>query len=114
MVMFAFSSAYLPKYLLEKFDLENVGQGHGVQHSQWSYSIVNINLYKVIIEHFSLALTGFRNIHILKFVILKMQVKVMIYNSRSGAIRWQIHDYLMAVVMFALSHRFRDFNVSNV
>ena len=28
------------------FDLENEGQSHGVQHSQWSHSMVNINLYR--------------------------------------------------------------------
>ena len=30
----------------DKFDLANLGQSHGIQHSQWSRSIVNINLYK--------------------------------------------------------------------
>ena len=27
-------------------DLENVGRGHGVYHSQWSYSMTYINVYK--------------------------------------------------------------------
>ena len=27
-------------------DIENEGQGHGVQHSQWFHSMANINLYK--------------------------------------------------------------------
>ena len=31
---------------LETFDLENLGQGHGEQHSQWSHSTMNINVYK--------------------------------------------------------------------
>ena len=43
-VMFAFSS--LLKLALQKFDLENVGQCHGVQCSQWSRSMANMNLYK--------------------------------------------------------------------
>ena len=30
----------------EMFDLENLGQGHRVQHSQFSHSIANINIYK--------------------------------------------------------------------
>ena len=42
----------------------------------------------------SLGLTVFEiNIHVSKFVTLKMQVKVTMYNIRS-AIRWQIPDFL--------------------
>ena len=29
-----------------KMKLENLGLGHGLQHSQWSHSMANINLYK--------------------------------------------------------------------
>ena len=36
----------------------------------------------------------FRDIHISKFVTLKMDVKVVMYNIRSGAIRWKIPDFL--------------------
>ena len=32
---------------LAKFDLENLGKGHGVQHSKWSSSMANIDLYKL-------------------------------------------------------------------
>ena len=39
------------------FECENEGQGQRVQHSQWCYSIVNINLYKVIWRIFVIALT---------------------------------------------------------
>ena len=39
------------------FDIDNEGQCHGVQHSPWCYSMANNNLYKVTLEHFSLALT---------------------------------------------------------
>ena len=49
------------------FYLKNEGQGHRVQHSQWSHSMANINLYKshistslkVILDQFSLGLTVF-------------------------------------------------------
>ena len=43
----------------EMFDLENLGQGYRVQSSRCSHAMamfININVYKVIIEHFSLAL----------------------------------------------------------
>ena len=41
------------------FVLENERQSRGKQQSQWFRSITNINLYKVILKHFSLALTVF-------------------------------------------------------
>ena len=47
---------------------------------------------KVIHEHFSPRC--FRDIHISKFVILKMQVKVMTYNIHSGPVRQQILNFL--------------------
>ena len=34
---------------LENFDLEKLGQGHGVQHSQWCHSMENIKIYKCYI-----------------------------------------------------------------
>ena len=30
----------------ENFDRENLRQGQGVQHSQWTHLMANINLYK--------------------------------------------------------------------
>ena len=30
---------------LEMFELEMLVQGHRVQHSQWSHSLLNINVY---------------------------------------------------------------------
>ena len=45
-VMLVFSSVYLPKQSLSKFDIENWIQGHRVQLPQWSNSTGNINLYK--------------------------------------------------------------------
>ena len=46
-------------FAFEIFDLEKLGQSNGVRHSQWSHSMVIINLYKVIPEHLLLALTVF-------------------------------------------------------
>ena len=33
-------------FRLEIFDLENLGQGHAVRHSQWSHPMANINIFK--------------------------------------------------------------------
>ena len=41
----------------EKFDLENVDQGHGVQHSQWIYSMTDVK--RVIIRIFVLSSNRF-------------------------------------------------------
>ena len=76
------------------FDLENevivAGDSihHGAIRCRLSISI------KVTREHFLLALM-FEDIHISKFVILKMLVQVMIYSS--GAIRRQITAFLSDV-----------------
>ena len=43
----------------EMFDLENVGQGHLVQHSQWNHLVANINFYKSQSPHFTLVLDVF-------------------------------------------------------
>ena len=39
-------SIYLLKLPPENIDLENLGQGHGVQFSQWRHSMENIKIYK--------------------------------------------------------------------
>ena len=39
--------------MFQMSDLENLGQDHGVQQSQWSHSIANINLYKRILTFFA-------------------------------------------------------------
>ena len=46
MVMLQFSNVYLSELLLEKFDPENSGRSHRLQHSQWSHFMANVNLYK--------------------------------------------------------------------
>ena len=56
--------------------------------------MANINLYKVIREHFLLALTDFKIFTFKKLVTLKMEVKVIMFNIRSGAIRQQIPYFL--------------------
>ena len=40
-------------------DFENEGQGYELQHSQWVYFMATLTSLKVILEHFSLALTVF-------------------------------------------------------
>ena len=70
-VMFVFLSLYLSKYPLEKFALENLGLYHGVQHSQWSRSMANINLYK------SHSWTFFA-IALIVFEILTLQTSVIV------------------------------------
>ena len=56
---------------LPGFDLENEGQGHGVQHFHWSHSMANINLYEGHTCAFFACSHHFRDIHISKFVNLK-------------------------------------------
>ena len=58
------------------FDLENKGQGHEVQQLQWSRFMENINLYKVIFEHFALVLTVFQ--------IVTFQISRYIENVGQG------------------------------
>ena len=36
-------------------DLENIGQGHVVQHSHWHYAMLILTSIKLMLEHFSLA-----------------------------------------------------------
>ena len=54
------------------FNLETEGQGHGVQHLQWSQSMINVNLYKSHNLEFFADSHSFRDIHILEFVSLKI------------------------------------------
>ena len=45
--MFAFFEHLLVKIVNWKVELENMWKGHKVQHSKWSSSMANINLYKL-------------------------------------------------------------------
>ena len=56
--------------------------------------MANNNLYKSYAWAFFDCSHRFPDIHISNLPTLKMQVKVMMYNIRSGAIRWKIHDFL--------------------
>ena len=51
-VVIAFFQPIIVKQLLEKFDLECLGQGHWIQHSQLCRSMANINLHKSHTERF--------------------------------------------------------------
>ena len=94
------------------FDLENEDQRHGVQHSQRSPQTANIVLYKNSYLNIIANSHHFRDIHISKFVTLKMLVKVITYNIRSGAIRWQIPDFISDNICHVCSnfHRLRGFS----
>ena len=85
------------------FDLENESQGHGIQHSQWSHSMANVNLYKSHTWTCSLALTVFE-IFTFKSV----------WPWKCGSRSWctttvvpfngkYLTSYLMVIVMFAFS-----------
>ena len=58
MVMLVISSVYLLKFLGENVYLENLGYGHRVQHSKRHIWQISTSI-KVVLEHFSLALTIF-------------------------------------------------------
>ena len=47
--------------MFENVVLENVGQGHGVQHWQWCHLIENINVYKSYDLHFFATFLRFRD-----------------------------------------------------
>ena len=63
---------FLNNTCINCFDLENEGQDRGVQHSSWCYSMANVNLYKSHNRAFFASINCFRDIHISKFVTLKM------------------------------------------
>ena len=55
--------------------------------------MANIILYIIIPEHFPLALTDFEMFTFQNSWLWKYR-SVMLYNTRNGAIRWQIPDFL--------------------
>ena len=105
-------SRYYILYFLKCCDLENIGQGHDVQHSQWRHSMTNINLYKSRIEHFALAITVFPDILLYNSTncYLENQVKVMMHNIRNDVIRWQIYECLSDgnSNVYSISHHLGD------
>ena len=50
--------------MFEMFDHENLGQGHGVQNSQWSRSMADISVYKSHKPHFCASSHRFRDINL--------------------------------------------------
>ena len=91
-------------------DLENLGQGHVVQHSQWSQSMANINLYKSHMRSIFVSSHHFWDRYISKFVTLKKIGQ----GHDVQHLQWlhsmaYMTSYLIAIVMFALSlNRLRD------
>ena len=69
-----------------------------------------LTFIKVICEHFLTSSHLFWDIHISKLVTLKMQVRVMMYNIHSGAIRWQISQVPNDTVVKSLLVKWRYSN----
>ena len=83
----------------EMFNLENLGPGYGVQHSQWFQPMANINIYKKRRWAF-IALTVSQ---VLAFQIL-WPWKKEDQGHYVQHLQWQyMTSYLMAIVMFVLS-----------
>ena len=83
-------------------DLENLGEGHGMQYSR-SSSMVYINIYKFISERFSLAPSQFsRYLH---FEFSDLENVCQSQDVQHSQWRHSTADdsYLTAIVMFALS-----------
>ena len=55
--------------------LENIGQGHDIQHLQLCHSMANINLHKSHIGQFELELLSFGDIYILNFWLWQFRSK---------------------------------------
>ena len=89
------------------FDIENEGQGHGVQHSQWFHSIANINLYKRHTRAFFASSHRFWDIYISKLWPWKCRTKSWSTTFAVATLdgKFQI-SYLMAIVMFPFSNAY--------
>ena len=70
----------------EIFDIEELGQGQRVQHSQLCHSMANVEIYKYHLLQFRISFHRFRDIDIWSLT-LKRYVKVTQYNIRNDAIR---------------------------
>ena len=101
----------------EMFNLENLYQGHGEQHSQRPNSMANVNVYKSREWACSVAHTVFQ---ILLFQILwpwkrrsRSQYSVFAMSPCDSK---HMTSYLMAIVMFAPPHHLRDIrkNIENI
>ena len=67
-------------------DLKNIGQCQDVQRSQGRHFMANVNLYRSLTWAFFDSSRRFADIEYRNFVILKISVKVMMYNIRNGDI----------------------------
>ena len=89
-------------------DLENISQGRNVQHSQWCYSMANINRYTSRTWAFFARSHRFPDIKYYTFPEIVWPWK---YRSRSWCTTFAmtpydgkyLTSYLMAIVMFALT-----------
>ena len=68
-------------------DLENLSQGHIIQHLQLAHLMANINLYKNRTCAVFACSHRFQDIHISKFVTLTMKLNVSMLNNSSVVIR---------------------------
>ena len=85
-------------------DLENEGQGHWIQQWQWCHLMVNINLYKVIIEHISLAVTVSEIVIFLNSWPWKCRSRSWCTTFAQTSIDGKcLISYLMGTIMFAFS-----------
>ena len=91
------------------FDLENLGKGHGVHHSQWSHSMAHINIYR---RH-NLALSCCSH----RFPDIKN-----CYVGSSHGVQHSQRRHLMASTdvllddnsnVYSISHQLRDIRKSN-
>ena len=68
------------------FGIENVGQSHAVQHSQWCHSIANIRIYKHHFRLFYSSSNRFRDIIFSNFFTLNMKNLVTKFNIHDDAL----------------------------
>ena len=81
----------MPAHCLQQTDIFD--PKNGLLHSQRAISMVYIYIY-AIFETSSLASIVFEIFTLSEFITLKVQVKVMMYNIHSGALRGQISELL--------------------
>ena len=83
---------------LRNMNIEDEGQGHGVQQPQWFHSMANCNLCKSRMKHFCDSSHRFR-VLMFKICDLEMQVKVKVNVAPFD--EKYLTSYLMVIVTFA-------------
>ena len=98
-------STFTCRNSLDKFDLENLGQGHTVQRSPWSHSLANTNLYQSRTWAFFASSGRFPDL-ISKFVNLKNADQ----DHDVQHSQWQIYHFLFDSHsnVCSISHHLRD------